>query len=147
HHDLVSTRRLQLQRIDAESFVEVVQHCASYHRDPPAFGWGPGYKPGRKRRSSVKRTRALQRCTVPVAPFGRRLVGALHERQQVAIRVLAAPHGVVGHDELAESAVEARRPGAHRGVAKSLRLRVRIGVEDGLREAGVAWPEAGAADL
>src|SRR5262249_34377746 len=32
HHDLVGTRRLQLQRIDRERLVEVVEYCASYHR-------------------------------------------------------------------------------------------------------------------
>src|SRR5262249_31776975 len=147
HHDLVGTRRLQLEGIDLERFVEVVQHRASDHGSPPAFGWGPRYRPTAKRGSSLARYLALQRGAVPPATLGRGLVRALHERKQSLIRIGAAPDRRVRQDELTEAGVEARRRRPGGGVAEALRLRIRVGIEDRVREGRVAGPEAGAADL
>src|SRR5262249_45092454 len=90
---------------------------------------------------------ALEGRAIPYRTVRGRLVGALHEGEERRVGVAAAANRRVREDELAERCVEARRHRPRGRVSEALRLRIGVGVEDGLPEAGVPGPEAGAADL
>jgi hypothetical protein len=90
---------------------------------------------------------AFQRRSIPACKLGGRFVGALKEVQGGIFRFRRIPHVVIVKNELAEIPTEVRRARRDRGVLKTWRRRIGVGIEGWLSKTAVSWPEPTAADF
>jgi hypothetical protein len=90
--------------------------------------------------------RTFQCRAIPAAGVSGGGIGGGQEIEQQSVWVGGSTGHIVREDELPKGRVEL---GAlcYRPVAEACRLRIGVGVEGGMREGVVAWPEPGAAHL
>src|SRR5215211_4886513 len=90
---------------------------------------------------------ALQRATIPAAQVGGRLIGRLRELEQCCIGRRRQPHGVIRQDEFRQIVAVEGGGWSNARRRESGRLRIRVGIERGVRYRTAAGPESAAADF
>src|SRR5271170_1681524 len=88
---------------------------------------------------------ALQRRPIPASKNCNRFVGTLKEVKGGVFGLWFLPHVVIVQNELAEISTEVCRARRDRGVLKTVRWRVGVGIESRPSKTAVSWPEPAAA--